>query len=67
MEEHWYNKIETQIGTTVGAVSLYSFTLNELIGVLTVILLLGQIGIVAYKYYGVIKEWVKSRKKKHGN
>lgn len=63
MQEHWYQKIETQVTTTVGAVGLYSLTLNEIIGILTVILLLGQIGILVYKYYKVIKEWLDARRK----
>lgn len=62
MQEHWYQKVETQVTTTIGAVGIYSLTLNEIIGILTVILLVGQIGILVYKYYKVIKEGIEKRR-----
>ena len=59
MQEHWYGKIETQIGITGSAVGLYSFTLNEIIGILTVILLVGQIGLLLPRYWAWGKEKYK--------
>ena len=60
MQEHWYSKIETQIGITTGAVGLYSLTLNDIIGILTVILLIGQIGLLLPRYWN----WGKEKYKK---
>lgn len=59
MQEHWYSKIETQIGITGGAVGIYSITLNEIIGILTIILLIGQIGLLLPKYWNWFKEKYK--------
>ena len=53
---------ETQATVTVGAGAAYMFTLNEWIGILTILLLVGQLGLLAVKYYHVYKEWkVKKR------
>lgn len=45
-----YHTPETQAGITTGASLAYFFTLNNIIGALTIILLLGQVGLVYLKY-----------------
>jgi hypothetical protein len=52
---------ETQATVTVGTGAAYMLTLNEWIGILTVVLLVGQLGLLAVKYYHVYKEWSKKR------
>lgn len=54
---------ETQITGTVGVSTWYMFTLNEWVGILTVTLLLLQLGLAAHKYYVIWKE----RRKRRGN
>lgn len=41
---------ETQASVTTGASLAYFFTLNNIVGALTIILLLGQLGLVYLKY-----------------
>lgn len=52
---------ETQATVTTGAGAVYFLTLNDWIGILTVLLLVGQLGLLAVKYYHVYKEWKKKR------
>jgi hypothetical protein len=52
---------ETQATVTVGTGAAYMLTLNEWIGLLTVVLLVGQLGLLAVKYYHVWQEWKKKR------
>lgn len=56
--EKVYVNPETQLTTTlaVGGTG-YAITLNEFIGLLTVVLLVGQLGLLALKYYKIWKEW----------
>jgi hypothetical protein len=51
---------ETQASVTTGAGLAYYFTLNNIIGALTVVLLVGQLGLVILKYRDRMKA------KKHG-
>lgn len=48
---------ETQASISGTMVTGYALTLNEVIGILTVIVLLGQAGLMAPKYYKLIKDW----------
>jgi ABC-type siderophore export system fused ATPase/permease subunit len=52
---------ETQATVTVGAGAAYLLTLQDWIGILTVVLLVGQLGLLAVKYYKVYKEWKAKR------
>lgn len=52
---------ETQATVTTGAGAIYLLTLNDWIGILTVVLLVGQLGLLAVKYIHVYKEWKKKR------
>lgn len=53
---------ETQMTGTAGAAAWYAFTLNQWVGILTVILLLAQLGLAGHKYYMIWKN-----RKKRGN
>lgn len=53
---------ETQATITVGSGAAYLLTLNEWIGILTVALLVGQLGLLVVKYIHVYKEW-KAKKR----
>ncbi len=52
---------ETQATITVGAGAAYMLTTADWIGLLTIMLLVGQLGLLAVKYYQVLKEWRKKR------
>lgn len=52
---------ETQATITVGSGVLWHLTLNAWIGILTVALLLGQLGLLVVKYIHVYMEWKKKR------
>jgi hypothetical protein len=51
---------EVQMTGTAGASAAYAFTLNQWVGILTVVLLLAQLGLAGHKYWLL---W-KNRKKR---
>lgn len=61
MNEHWAGKIETHLGVTLGAGALYGYTLSEWVGILTVVLLVGQIVWLGAKYIITIYKWMNKR------
>jgi hypothetical protein len=54
---------EVQMTGTAGASATYAFTLNEWVGALTIVLLLAQLGLAAFKYREL---WQKKKAKQNG-
>lgn len=51
-----FHQPETQVTVTGTAATTYFLTLNNIIGALTVFLLVGQIGLMIYKWYEIWKK-----------
>ncbi len=56
LEKAWHSP-ETQASVTTGLGLTYFLTLQDWIAALTILLLVGQLGLLAVKYYKVWKEW----------
>jgi hypothetical protein len=60
LEKVWHTP-ETQASVTTGLGLTYFLTLQEWIAALTIVLLVGQLGLLAVKYYKVWLEWRAKR------